>query len=102
MRPPCARSLSETQSRGEELYSHSPHGAIMLFDVPGGTMTRPVFARVFALAGALLALAAYASDEDLSANVRLLNAARKGDVVGVEQCLKEGASPDSRSRIGET
>jgi len=76
---------------------------IALCDATGEPMIRAVSSRVFVLAVAAAAtFAAHASESDLSPNVRLLNAARNGDVAGVERCLEEGASADSRSRIGET
>jgi len=53
-----------------------------------------------AFAATLLALTIQA--QELSANVRLLNAARIGDEPGVRQALRDGAAPNARNRLGET
>jgi uncharacterized protein len=58
-------------------------------------------ASIFPLAlDARIALAA--GEEDLSVNARLLVYVKNGDVPNVERALKDGASVDSRNRIGET
>src|SRR5690349_12895960 len=51
---------------------------------------------------AACALPAYAADDDLSVNARLLLAARSGDAAAVQRALNAGASIDSRNRLGET
>ena len=53
-----------------------------------------------ALAATLQSLGAQAQEQ--SVNARLLAAARAGDEAGVTRALKDGAAPNSRSRIGET
>src|SRR5207237_8924870 len=40
--------------------------------------------------------------QDLSANARLLAAARAGDQTGVGKALADGASVNARNRVGET
>src|SRR6266567_2023658 len=40
--------------------------------------------------------------QEASANVRLLAAARAGDTAGVTRALADGATPNARSRVGET
>ena len=40
--------------------------------------------------------------QETSANVRLLAAARAGDMAGVTRALADGATPNARSRVGET
>ena len=52
-----------------------------------------------AFAATLLALTIQA--QELSANVRLLNAARTGDEAGVRQALRDGAASNARNRLGE-
>jgi ankyrin repeat protein len=47
-------------------------------------------------------IALAAGEEDLSVNARLLVYVKNGDVPNVERSLKEGASVDSRNRIGES
>jgi uncharacterized protein len=51
---------------------------------------------------AFIALAHGALAQDLSANARLLAAARAGDQAGVARALSDGASVNARNRIGET
>ncbi len=43
-----------------------------------------------------------ADAQETSANVRLLAAARAGDMAGVTRALADGATPNARSRVGET
>jgi hypothetical protein len=45
---------------------------------------------------------AFGADQDLSANARLLVAARNGRFPGVVRELAGGASPNARNRLGET
>src|SRR6266481_4159232 len=40
--------------------------------------------------------------QEMSANVRLLAAARAGDSAGVTRALADGATPNARNRVGET
>src|SRR5258706_8675043 len=40
--------------------------------------------------------------QEMSANVRLLAAARAGDMGSVTRALADGATPNARSRVGET
>ena len=58
------------------------------------------------LAVAVLALAGvsatHGAEQDLSANARLLLAARNGDAASVERALKAGAAANTRNRLGET
>jgi len=63
---------------------------------------RQAVAFVLACGLAVLSVTASAGEDDLSVNARLLIHARNGNIAGVERSLKEGANPDSRSRIGET
>jgi ankyrin repeat protein len=51
---------------------------------------------------ALIALPHGVLAQDLSANARLLAAARTGDETGVGKALADGASANARNRVGET
>src|SRR5690242_232154 len=65
------------------------------------TLTLP-FLRLVLAAAILAGPPALAADQDLSVNALLLVAARNGDAAGLERALGSGASPNARSRIGET
>ena len=51
---------------------------------------------------AYIALPHLVAAQDLSANARLLAAARTAEGAGVTKALADGASPDARNRVGET
>src|SRR5499427_3256638 len=58
---------------------------------------------LFCLIAVVLGLLPAASGaQEQSANLRLLAAGRSGDQAGITRALAEGASPDARTRIGET
>src|SRR5437773_2138663 len=55
-----------------------------------------------ALIAVPLSHSAVGAEQDLSANARLLAAARSGDTPALTRALASGASPNARNRLGET